>query len=299
MTVGFIQQSGFLFKEINFGLIYVYIYICLMLNYYFTFKLYDKYGIHKLEKINYNFNVKSFNKYLCFYLFQEHKFGLICIFWIFQLAGNSVVAFILNNETYEIEKLVKVALFFTKYGNWANMSFIILHAIIYILLYLTILCKLNGSCLCMVTANIIGSDCYESVQVSELVQNKSSLETKTEDNKVNNKENQEIKAPEIEIKIKEIPETLSIKTNYNLKEKNKVTSLNLDTPENQNPDSTNNLKKQQLEYKFTKKKYLNSSEIRYVKQIQFIERMLEMFKFLKIFDYDKELGDGDKILKNI
>mmetsp|Transcript_2136 Transcript_2136/g.2205 ORF Transcript_2136/g.2205 Transcript_2136/m.2205 type:complete len:420 (+) Transcript_2136:1-1260(+) len=329
LTVGLIQQSSLIFNESKFGFVYLTTFIILVLNYYFTFVLYDKYGIHKLQKPKNDHTVTSFIKYLFWYLFTEHKFGYVCLFWGFQLLPNVIMLNYLNDFSEDVNKegealanqrlltgsasvidnstssvngdinnrgiaeLAPAIVFFAELGIDCNIAFVLLHIIIYFSLFLVILCKINGSCLCLASLNWLCccSCCYEDTMDITVT---SSSVVKTEMKLAESKSESRSNQPEDVIEVgKEESNQYKIKRKSESSERNQRSVISLDVKD------TKAIKKG-ITFQVSKSKGVslyNSTEVSRV--LPFVERFLEMFKFLKIFDYEKEMGDGEKILKDV
>lgn len=135
-------------------------YPLLALNYYFTFQIYEKYGIHQLNKPKVQFTVKSYLSYLIKYLFYDHKIGLVASLYFIQLPlliylfylGCSVQ--LLDGKYIEYTVVTDFMLF----GLICNIVFLGLHLLLYFVLLFAILCKINNSGCCGVVANLFSND---------------------------------------------------------------------------------------------------------------------------------------------
>ena len=233
-TVMIKQYKDKITTDVTFAVIFYLSYSLLFINYYFTFQIYEKYGLHKLFTMKYNFKVGSFMSFLGNYLFKEHKIGIIIILYLIQIPLFSVLLSIyLKNNFNNIEEVLKS---FTFYGLICNLSFLIIHFLIYFTLFLVILCKINNSCLCQIIC-------------------------------INSKNHHD----------KEKPHHVKVNSNAILINNIKVSN---DSKSHNDKNIINDLP--------------NDSHI-----IAPIERMLNFFKYIKIFDYEKEFGDGEKILDKI
>lgn len=318
LTVGYIQKFNVIFDKFVFGAIYSYVYICLLLNYYFTFHIYDKYGIHKLNKPKYKFTSTTFLKYIYWYLFYEHKFGFVILFILVQIISSYPITNYLNNLNNNNEKIkannVPVIIFFVQLAVNCNLALICFHALIYGLLLLIILCKLNGSCLCLILSNWLccWNCCYEdSIDIlgTDINSDNKKNDEKLEKHNINNSNKDLNNQPYDVIECKSNDNNLKIHSkNISLaNSSNKAIGISLNMIKINNKinlgEEINTIEKEKnkhIKYRVSKSKgvFLNENTAA-LRTLPFIERLLEFFKFIKIFEYDKELGDGEKILKDI
>jgi hypothetical protein len=312
LSVGLIQNSNIIFDNSIFGLSYLAIFTFLVLNYYLTFHLYDKYGIHKLNKPKYNFTSSTYLKYVFWYLFYEHKIGFFVLFCLIQLITSYPMLKYLDNinvsndinlniENFKLEN-TPVIVFFLKLAVNCNLAFIYLHACLYGILLFTILCKLNGSCIFLLLCNWLccWSCCFEDlidIIGSETCNNNTNFSNEIKIDKLSVKDNtKELNnQPYDEIECKSNSNNDKIQNVPSLNNKSNSTNL-LVNGENLN---LSNYARNNIKYRVSKTKgvYYNEGNL-VIRALPFIERMLELFKFMKVYDYEKEMG-CEKILKNI
>ena len=341
-SIGYIQSKNIIFfsnsteetdkESINviFSILYLIVLLLTIVNYYSSFVLYSLYGIHKVHQRKKNYNVKSFVQYIQFYLFIETNFGYFMIYWLIQIIplffienyANNLIQKqkeILNVEVQTNEKGIYkyiVLASFLRFGSICNLVFIFLHIGIYLTLFFVILCKINGSCLCLIATQSFCSHCYEDItdsiiqntensnaEVSKIeIKDNNSENIKNENNTKNSQENQ------IEAVIEYNQNEETSKTKKNIEYKTPKKSLHKKIPSKISLDEeiTNEKpNKKQLKYRVSKNQgvlyndaiSVNSGSI--VRTIPFVEKMISFFKFMKIFDYEKELGEGESILGEI
>lgn len=144
------QYSDFINSISPFNKIFYFTFTHLIINYVVVFYIYHLYGQHSLEegdKLNYT--VKSFTKFVVHYLFKETKMGYIGIYFLVESIASIISLNSLHtNKDYNSDVFaVPVLLFFTKLAVGLNLIFTLLHVIVYVSLFLFVLCKVNNSCI--------------------------------------------------------------------------------------------------------------------------------------------------------
>lgn len=227
-------------------------YPLLALNYYFTFQLYEKYGIHQLNKSKPIFTVKSYLAYLIKYMFYDHKIGLVASLYFIQFPILIYLYYLgVNRELLLVEfKEYTVITDFMLFGIISNLVFLGLHLFLYLLLLIVILCKINNSGFCGVISSLFITDKKE----------------------MNSEIGADIKysAP-----VEKGPHHVKVNSNAMLvggdDERREPTTKNTKETDSSTPNSN----------------------------IDGIDQLLKFFEFIRIFEYEKELGREDSILKGI
>lgn len=124
----------------------------LVINYIIVFHIYYLYGRHRLTGRHLPYSTKHYTKYICNYLFTENRIGLIGIYLILQCFISFVIySNIKNNKDYNSDKFDRpILIIFTEFGIICNIIFTLGHIIIYSILFLLLLCRINNSCICRV-----------------------------------------------------------------------------------------------------------------------------------------------------
>lgn len=126
--------------------------INLILNFISVFYIYEVYGRHKLDEVKQSYTVSSFLKHVIKFLFTESKLGYLGMYYILQILYYFVsLRFLYNNSDLNSDKIeFPVLIVFTKLAMICGLIFTLTHIVIYCTLFMTILCAINNSCLCVV-----------------------------------------------------------------------------------------------------------------------------------------------------
>jgi hypothetical protein len=145
-----IQSSSFINELDRFSTLFYLTFFNLLINYILVFHIYHVYGLHKLEYTTHAFTVRTFMAYTMRYLFVETKLGYIGVYFLAQVIlyicslnyilndGN------LNSDNFDLPILVT----FTFYAVISGLVFTLGHLVVYIVLFMVLLCKVNNSCIC-------------------------------------------------------------------------------------------------------------------------------------------------------
>lgn len=239
-----------------FRLIFFTNFIICIINYYLTYYIYEKYNIHKLNRVKKSFTAKSFMSYLCSYMFKEHKIGYLIIFLLVQIPylSISLYYFISNKQSFKVPEVVYTI---TLYSSISVSFFLFCHLFIYLLLLITLLCKVSNS--------EIKFNSKDEMKNKEV---KTPSSTPQDNNNFQKQEDQ--------------------KKIYHNKVNSNAMLVN-------DPKTLSERKSHEIELKQSADGDENSKII----LIPFIERLIDCFKYIKIFDYNKEFGEGERILDEI
>ncbi len=150
LVVILIQYSEFINQYGGFSIIFYYIFTTLIINFILVFHIYDIYGKHKLDDSADNYNFRTFTKFVCKYLFKNSIVGYIGILFILESCVTIICIHHLLSEKTKYIKSKPILYDSLVFSAYLNLVFTLMHVIIYIVLYLFIICKLNKSCLCKV-----------------------------------------------------------------------------------------------------------------------------------------------------
>jgi len=150
MLVILIQFDDYIYSLENFYPIYYYTLFSLVLNYYIVFHIYSLYGIHKLEEQEVSYNIKTFTRYIIYYLFRETKAGFLGIFCFGNLISFALILnYLQTNKDYNSDNFtVPVVIYILKFSVILNLLFYVIKVLIFVMLYSFIICKINKSCFC-------------------------------------------------------------------------------------------------------------------------------------------------------
>ncbi len=145
-----IQFEEFIYSLEKFPFIYYYTLFSLVLNFYIVFHIYSLYGIHKLEEEKVSYNIKTFTRYIIYYLLRETKAGLLGIFCIGNLiAFTLILNYLETTKDYDSNNFtVPIVIYILKLSVILNLLFNAIKVFIFIMLYFFIICKINKSCIC-------------------------------------------------------------------------------------------------------------------------------------------------------
>ncbi len=228
------------------------------IDYYLTYYIYEKYNLHKLNRVKQSFTSQSFMSYLCSYMFKEHKIGYLVIFLLLQIPYLSLsLYYIINSKPYFL--VPEVVFFITLYSLISIGVFLFCHIFLYTLLLVTLLSKINNSIKCCGNGDKSKKDTKavhpQSPQVKE--------------NQINNDDQKKI---------------------HHLKVNSNAMLVNDPKSSSGRPSHDIELKQSNDNNEIEKNTHL---------VIPFIERLIDCFKYIRIFDYNKEFGDGERILDEI
>lgn len=103
------KQSKDIFSNYDndkyFVIIFTISFIFLFINYYISFFIYDLYNTHRLAKQKKFVDLKSFFRFIYYYLFKENKFGYLILFCFLELVSLSILLGFYNSKhisTYQI-----------------------------------------------------------------------------------------------------------------------------------------------------------------------------------------------------
>jgi len=156
LTIILTQFSEYFNLIEKFNYIFYSTLINLIINFVTVFHIYDVYGKHELEETKPNYTASSFAKKCFKFLFTEgNKLGYIGIYYFLQIGLYSVNLFYLfTTKDFNSDKFqFTILIIFTKFAAMCGLIFTLSHVLIYVFLFLVILCAINNSCLCALNRN--------------------------------------------------------------------------------------------------------------------------------------------------
>ena len=132
---------------INYKFWYYFTFANLIINFIIVFEIYSLYGVHRLIDERGKFNAKSYFKYIFHYLFIENKIGYIGLYLIAEVIIFTIGWKKIQEQSKDINT-IPVIYTFLKISILCNIIFSTSHLLIYLIIFLTLLCKINNSCIC-------------------------------------------------------------------------------------------------------------------------------------------------------
>lgn len=161
-----IQNYPYINSKEEFNRIFYFTVASVILNYISVFHIYHLYGLHKLDEEKLNHNIRTYTKFIFRYLFEETKSGIIGIFYIFQFLW-IINLFDNLREHQNMER--QVVYDFTRIALLLDLIFLSLHLAIYILLYFFMLCKINQSCILMISHDLFTKNQNELKRLERVI----------------------------------------------------------------------------------------------------------------------------------
>jgi len=167
-----IQNSNYINQNASISAIFYFLVLSLITNFMSTYYIYYLYGVHSLEP-NYgsikkkNHNIITYTKFLFDYITSTTKILFIGIYYLAQIISiiicfSWLTADIASKENINVNdnfyKQRPIIVYFIQFGLSCNFLFLILHSVLYSILFLLILCKINNSCCCSVVYKMFNKD---------------------------------------------------------------------------------------------------------------------------------------------